>query len=116
MQDHELIQALVVNGVGAFALNIVSFSANKKTSPLAMNIGGVTKQVLAIVIGIMLFKTPVTGFSMMGVRWTWLWLWFGGEREKGREMEAAECPVCEVRSVPLCTHRCSVLVLCIIVC
>ena len=67
-QDHDLIQALMVNGVGAFALNIVSFSANKKTSPLAMNIGGVTKQVLAIVVGIILFKTPVTTYSVMGVR------------------------------------------------
>jgi len=66
-KDHDLIQALMVNGVGAFALNIVSFSANKKTSPLAMNIGGVTKQVLAIVVGIILFKTPVTTYSVMGV-------------------------------------------------
>jgi len=42
---------IVINGVGAFALNIVSFYANKMTSPLAMNVGGITKQILAIILG-----------------------------------------------------------------
>jgi hypothetical protein len=36
---------IVFNGIGAFLLNVVSFVANKKTSPLAMNIGGIAKQV-----------------------------------------------------------------------
>eukprot|EP00730_Choanoeca_flexa_P004925 TRINITY_DN11843_c0_g1_i2.p2 TRINITY_DN11843_c0_g1~~TRINITY_DN11843_c0_g1_i2.p2 ORF type:complete len:325 (+),score=97.40 TRINITY_DN11843_c0_g1_i2:3729-4703(+) len=58
---------IAVNGSGAFLLNIVSFNANKKTSPLAMNIGGITKQVLAIVLGIVVFHTPVTSLSATGV-------------------------------------------------
>ncbi|EDQ85279.1 uncharacterized protein MONBRDRAFT_29453 [Monosiga brevicollis MX1] len=36
---------IALNGSGAFLLNVVSFNANKKTSPLAMNIGGIAKQV-----------------------------------------------------------------------
>jgi len=59
--------ALLFNGVGAFCLNIVSFVANKKTSPLAMNIGGITKQVLAIVLGILLFGTVLSPKSQIGV-------------------------------------------------
>eukprot|EP00045_Choanoeca_perplexa_P017737 m.264152 g.264152 ORF g.264152 m.264152 type:complete len:321 (+) comp17618_c0_seq8:156-1118(+) len=58
---------IAINGSGAFLLNIVSFNANKKTSPLAMNIGGITKQVLAIVLGIVIFHTPVTSLSALGV-------------------------------------------------
>eukprot|EP00056_Hartaetosiga_gracilis_P022256 m.29098 g.29098 ORF g.29098 m.29098 type:complete len:372 (-) comp9535_c0_seq4:901-2016(-) len=58
---------LLINGTSAFALNIVSFMANKKTSPLAMNIGGISKQVLAIGFGIVIFQTPVTYFSLFGV-------------------------------------------------
>lgn len=43
--EQPLYVALLVNGLGAFSLNVVSFNANKNTSPLAMNIGGITKQV-----------------------------------------------------------------------
>ena len=59
--------AMVVNGSTAFLLNIVSFLANKKTSPLAMNIAGITKQILAIVLGIFVFSTPITIYSILGV-------------------------------------------------
>jgi len=62
-----LQRALVINGIGAFCLNIVSFVANKKTSPLAMNIGGITKQVLAIVLGILVFGTELSVRSQVGV-------------------------------------------------
>lgn len=58
---------IAVNGCGAFLLNVVSFNANKKTSPLAMNIGGIAKQVLAIILGILVFATPITAFSVFGV-------------------------------------------------
>lgn len=66
-ENPDLVKALVMNGLGAFALNIVSFTANKRTSPLAMNIGGISKQVLAIVLGIVLFGTPITGMGVVGV-------------------------------------------------
>lgn len=58
---------IILNGVGAFLLNVVSFVANKKTSPLAMNIGGIAKQVLAIVFGVVWFHTEVTPMSLFGI-------------------------------------------------
>eukprot|EP00049_Salpingoeca_infusionum_P012378 m.226265 g.226265 ORF g.226265 m.226265 type:complete len:339 (+) comp15167_c0_seq3:37-1053(+) len=65
--DFKTIAVLVGNGVGAFMLNVVSFKANKATSPLAMNIGGITKQVLAIILAIVVFHSPVTPLSLVGV-------------------------------------------------
>lgn len=66
-EDKGLIQMLLANGTGAFFLNIVSFNANKQTSPLAMNIGGITKQVLAIVLGIIVFHVEITSLAALGV-------------------------------------------------
>eukprot|EP00911_Craspedida_sp_UC1_P001075 UC1_evm4s808 len=63
----ETLVAIAVNGTGAFLLNIVSFTANKVTSPLAMNIGGITKQILAIVLAIVVFHSPTTRDSLTGV-------------------------------------------------
>ena len=48
--DSTTYTMIAINGSGAFLLNVVSFNANKKTSPLAMNIGGITKQVGACYI------------------------------------------------------------------
>ncbi len=45
---------LVVNAVMALALNIVSFSTNRDTSPLTMAVAANVKQVLSIVIGVVL--------------------------------------------------------------
>eukprot|EP00039_Didymoeca_costata_P020069 m.339949 g.339949 ORF g.339949 m.339949 type:complete len:331 (-) comp19045_c0_seq1:70-1062(-) len=58
---------LIVNGAGAFLLNVASFNANRATSPLAMNIGGITKQILSIVLAIIVFRTPVTKMTAVGV-------------------------------------------------
>lgn len=83
---------ILLNGAGAFALNIVSFQANKSTSPLAMNIAGITKQVMAIILGIVVFNTPVTSLSAFGVSVTSLGIiWYarasfrfvGGEASQG---------------------------------
>ena len=87
-----IILALLLNGIGAFLLNIVSFVANKKvgsqritsvyfyalpfyadslltpqTSPLAMNIGGIAKQVITIIVGIVYFGTPAGLMSVLGI-------------------------------------------------
>lgn len=59
-----LPKMLLMNGLGAFALNVFSFNANKATSPLAMNIGGIVKQILSIVIALVVFATPVTGMTV----------------------------------------------------
>lgn len=58
---------IAINGLGAFFLNIVSFQANKVTSPLAVSIAAIAKQVLAIIVGIVVFKTTVTSISAFGV-------------------------------------------------
>ena len=58
---------LLINGIGAFALNIVSFQANKIVAPLAVSIAGISKQVLAILAGIIIFRTPMTAVSLLGV-------------------------------------------------
>ena len=42
------LSALIFNGVIAFFLNIVSFSANKKTSALTMTVSANVKQVLTV--------------------------------------------------------------------
>lgn len=38
--DKWKMNALVVNGMIAFGLNVVSFTANKKSGPLTMNVAG----------------------------------------------------------------------------
>ena len=58
---------IIMTGLGAFALNVFSFNANKATSPLAMNIGGIIKQILSIVIALTVFATPVTGMTVAGI-------------------------------------------------
>jgi hypothetical protein len=64
---HLLIRLLALNGIGAFFLNVASFSANKATSPLAMNIGGIVKQILSIILAIIVFHMPVTMMTVCGV-------------------------------------------------
>eukprot|EP01147_Barroeca_monosierra_P004886 gene4886-6900_t len=79
--------------VTAFLLNIVSFNANRKTSPLAMNIGGITKQVLAIVVGIVLFQSTVTVLSACGVVVTVIgiiWYAMASFRQKQAEQAHSE--------------------------
>lgn len=62
-----LPRLLIINGLGAFALNVFSFNANKATSPLAMNIGGIVKQIFSIVLALVIFATPVTGMTIAGI-------------------------------------------------
>jgi len=62
-----LPRLLIINGLGAFALNVFSFNANKATSPLAMNIGGIVKQILSIILALVIFATPVTGMTIAGI-------------------------------------------------
>ncbi|CAG8459345.1 50_t:CDS:10 [Ambispora leptoticha] len=62
-----LVIALVTNGVIAFFLNYVSFTANKKTSALTMTVAGNVKQVLSIILAVVIFNltiTPTNGFGI----------------------------------------------------
>jgi drug/metabolite transporter (DMT)-like permease len=59
--------ALLVNGILAFFLNVVSFTANKKTSALTMTVAGNVKQVLSIVLAVIIFDLPLTLMNSVGI-------------------------------------------------
>ncbi|KAF8945620.1 UAA transporter, partial [Entomortierella lignicola] len=62
-----LVMALFVNGVIAFFLNYVSFTANKKTSALTMTVAANVKQVLSIVIAVTVFHTTIGFLNGLGI-------------------------------------------------
>lgn len=51
----------------AFGLNYVSFTANKKTSPLTMTVAANLKQCLSIILGIWVFRLEVGWMNGLGV-------------------------------------------------
>ena len=57
--------ALLMNGVIAFFLNIVSFTANKKTSALTMTVAANVKQVLSIVLAVLIFNLTITKYNQL---------------------------------------------------
>ncbi|CDZ98084.1 tpt-domain-containing protein [Phaffia rhodozyma] len=59
--------ALTVNGMVAFGLNIVSFTANKKTSALTMTVAANVKQVLTIVLSIVIFDLSINPINGLGI-------------------------------------------------
>ncbi|CAG8685034.1 8566_t:CDS:2, partial [Acaulospora morrowiae] len=62
-----LVFALLTNGVIAFFLNVVSFTANKKTSALTMTVAGNVKQVLSIILAVAIFKLTITPTNGLGI-------------------------------------------------
>ncbi|EPZ30932.1 DUF250 domain-containing protein [Rozella allomycis CSF55] len=64
-----LLMKLVFNGLLAFWLNYVSFTANKKTSALSMTVAGNCKQAFSIILAIYIFATPVSAISGVGGAW-----------------------------------------------
>lgn len=62
-----LTWVLISNGLLAFCLNVVSFTANKKTSALSMTVAANVKQVLIIVLAIIVFSTPITASNTAGI-------------------------------------------------
>jgi len=59
--------ALGLNGVIAFGLNIVSFTANKKIGPLSMTVAANVKQVLSIVLAVVIFSLSISGMNALGI-------------------------------------------------
>ena len=57
----------MVNGALAFALNYVSFTANKKTSPLTMTVAANLKQCLSIVLGFWMFELREGWMNAAGI-------------------------------------------------
>ncbi|OBZ88339.1 GDP-mannose transporter GONST5 [Choanephora cucurbitarum] len=62
-----VLSALVLNGIIAFFLNVVSFTANKKTSALTMTVAGNVKQVLSIVLAVIIFDLSITATNGLGI-------------------------------------------------
>ncbi|KAK9329820.1 triose-phosphate transporter family-domain-containing protein [Lipomyces starkeyi] len=58
---------LLLNGAIAFGLNVVSFTANKKTGALTMTVAANVKQILTIVLAIMFFHLAVTPMNAIGI-------------------------------------------------
>jgi uncharacterized membrane protein len=73
-----LASGLLLNGIIAFALNIVSFTANKKTSALTMTVAGNVKQVLSIVLSVIIFDYAITSTNSFGIILTLIGgAWYG---------------------------------------
>ncbi|KAF9111200.1 UAA transporter [Mortierella sp. AM989] len=70
--SYSLIMALLVNGIIAFFLNYVSFTANKKTSALTMTVAANVKQVLSIVVAVTVFNTTIGFLNGLGIIMTLL--------------------------------------------
>lgn len=62
--------SLMVNGTLAFGLNLVSFTANKKTGALTMSVAANVKQVLTIVLAVVLFNLTINGVNLIGISLT----------------------------------------------
>lgn len=58
---------LAVNGAIAFALNVISFTANKKTGALTMTVAANVKQILTIVLSIMFWGLAVSWLNVSGI-------------------------------------------------
>ncbi|KAL5487472.1 hypothetical protein ACEPAI_5580 [Sanghuangporus weigelae] len=61
------VLALLTNGMLAFALNVVSFTANKKVGALSMTVAANVKQVLTIVFAVFLFDLTITPLNALGI-------------------------------------------------
>ncbi|KAI8086024.1 triose-phosphate transporter family-domain-containing protein [Halteromyces radiatus] len=67
---YHLASGLLINGILAFALNIVSFTANKKTSALTMTVAGNVKQVLSIILAVIIFNLNINMTNAFGIALT----------------------------------------------
>ncbi|KAI9257416.1 triose-phosphate transporter family-domain-containing protein [Sporodiniella umbellata] len=59
--------SLALNGLIAFGLNVVSFTANKKTSALTMTVAGNVKQVLSILLSVIIFDYSINVTNTLGI-------------------------------------------------
>ncbi|KAI5806032.1 triose-phosphate transporter family-domain-containing protein [Pyronema omphalodes] len=58
---------LLINGLIAFALNVISFTANKKTGALTMTVAANVKQILTIVLSVLFWNLKATGLNTFGI-------------------------------------------------
>lgn len=65
--SRDLIIKLILNGMIAFGLNVVSFTANKNTGALTMTVAANIKQVMTIVLAILFFNLDVNPTNAFGI-------------------------------------------------
>jgi hypothetical protein len=58
---------LLLNGVLAFFLNVVSFNANRRVGPLGMSVAANVKQVLTILCAVVIFDLTITPANGVGI-------------------------------------------------
>ncbi|KIO29807.1 hypothetical protein M407DRAFT_21057 [Tulasnella calospora MUT 4182] len=58
---------LLLNGIIAFLLNIVSLTANQKNGPLTMKVAANVKQVLTILLAIYMIHLTITPANTIGI-------------------------------------------------
>ncbi|KAH6903125.1 triose-phosphate transporter family-domain-containing protein [Coprinopsis sp. MPI-PUGE-AT-0042] len=78
---------LLLNGILAFFLNVVSFNANRKVGALAMSVSANVKQVLAVLCSVTLFNLQVTAMNGLGIFLTIV----GGAWYAAVELEEKKC-------------------------
>ncbi|KZT43327.1 TPT-domain-containing protein [Sistotremastrum suecicum HHB10207 ss-3] len=87
--------ALCVNGAIAFGLNVVSFTANKKTGPLTMTVAANVKQVLTILLAVLIFNLSLSPTNAIGIILTLVggaWYAFCEYREKTSKSSSIALP------------------------
>ncbi|KAJ6257788.1 hypothetical protein Dda_7577 [Drechslerella dactyloides] len=84
--DNQKGMILLLNGAIAFALNVISFTANKKTGALTMTVAANVKQILTIVISFAFYDLRVTWLNSIGIMLTLL----GGAWYAKVELEAKQ--------------------------
>lgn len=63
----DLVIKLALNGLIAFGLNVVSFTANKNTGALTMTVAANIKQVMTIVLAIVFFNLEINATNAFGI-------------------------------------------------
>ncbi|KDR77123.1 hypothetical protein GALMADRAFT_66627 [Galerina marginata CBS 339.88] len=61
---------LLLNGVLAFFLNVVSFNANRRVGPLGMTVAANVKQVLTVLCAVVIFDLTITPANGLGIALT----------------------------------------------
>lgn len=61
---------LLLNGVLAFMLNVVSFEANRRVGAVGMSVAANVKQVLAVLFSVTLFNLSISSMNALGIALT----------------------------------------------
>ncbi|BGP15878.1 hypothetical protein JCM10213v2_003868 [Rhodosporidiobolus nylandii] len=99
MTKHKAI-ALAMNGAIAFGLNVVSFTANKKTSALTMTVAANVKQVLTIVLAVLIFNVALNPTNLLGISLTLAGGAWYAKVELNEKMARAAAAASAPRSAP----------------